>query len=156
MSTSEKPVKEKAKKKGRRATKQTTGLLRRTFKKPDGSTYEGEIWYMRYSAPDPQNPGKMRKVFESTGTDNKTDALELLTRRKAAVLEERHPELKRNNEMLFQDFVEKIYLQHCKDEGGIKEKTCVCNALKSKFGKYGLLTICEGLGTANATIIESL
>jgi acetyl-CoA C-acetyltransferase/acetyl-CoA acyltransferase len=28
--------------------------------------------------------------------------------------------------------------------------------LKRRGGKYGLLTICEGLGTANATIIEVL
>ncbi len=28
--------------------------------------------------------------------------------------------------------------------------------LKRRGGKYGLLTICEGLGTANATIIEAL
>jgi acetyl-CoA C-acetyltransferase/acetyl-CoA acyltransferase len=28
--------------------------------------------------------------------------------------------------------------------------------LKRRGGKYGLLAICEGLGTANATIIEVL
>jgi acetyl-CoA C-acetyltransferase/acetyl-CoA acyltransferase len=30
------------------------------------------------------------------------------------------------------------------------------NELKRRNGKYGLLAICEGLGTANATIFEML
>lgn len=134
----ETPVKEKAKKKGRRATKQTTGLIQRTFKKKDGTTYVGDIWYMRYSAPDPDQPGKMKKVFESTGTDNKTDALKELTTRKAAVYEDRHPELRKKNGILFEDFVNNHYLPHCKDQAGIKEKTQVCNALISYFGKWNI------------------
>jgi integrase len=140
--TTEKPVKpEKAAKKARREVKSSPGLLRRTFKKPDGSTYEGDIWYIRYSAPDPQNPGKMRKVFTSTGTANKTEAQALLTKRKASVIEERHPELRRTNETTFKAFVLDHYIEHCKDQAGIKDKKTVCNALIRTFGRYELRDI---------------
>merc|ERR1712222_147668 len=39
---------------------------------------------------------------------------------------------------------------------GVKLMTTLVNELEKRQGKYGLLTICEGGGTANATIIERL
>ncbi len=38
---------------------------------------------------------------------------------------------------------------------GTKLMTTLVYELKRRGGKYGLLTICEGGGTANATIIEA-
>ena len=133
MTTTEQP-----KKRGRkpRETTHTRGLMRRKHRKADGSWYIGEIWYMRYSAPDPDNPGENRMVYESTGTTNKTEALEMLTKRKAAVLEERHPELKRKNEKTFKSFVEDDYLPYCSNQKNIENKTCICNVLVKYFGKF--------------------
>jgi len=130
------------KKRGRRKTVQSRGLSQRTFKKKDGSTYVGEVWYMRYSAPDPDNPGKTRMVFESTGTTNKAEAYEELVKRKAMVYEERHPDLKRANEKTFNDFVLDDYLPYCKSQADIENKTKTCkNQLFPVFGRFLLKDI---------------
>ncbi len=144
----------RVKKKPRRAVKQTIGLCRRTFKKKDGTLYEGNIWYMRYSAPDPKNPGKMKKVFESCGTDNKTKAEEILIKRKAMVLTQTHPELRSNNEMSFKEFVNDHYLPACHDQAGIQAKTNVCKALIEVFGNYNLSDITAKMVAAYRTARE--
>ena len=40
--------------------------------------------------------------------------------------------------------------------GGARIMTTLVNALEQRGGRYGLQTICEGGGMANATIIERL
>jgi hypothetical protein len=128
---------EAPKKRGRRKTVQSRGLCQRTFKKKDGTTYVGEIWYMRYSAPDPDHPGKSKMVFESTGKTNKAEANEELVKRKAMVFEDRHPDLKRANENTFERFVIDDYLPYCKDQKDIKNKTNMCiNQFIPVFGRF--------------------
>ena len=130
------------KKRGRRKTVQSRGLCQRTFKKKDGTVYTGDIWYMRYAAPDPDRPGEMKMVFESTGMTDKGDAYNELVKRKAAVVEQRHPELKRANEKTFKDFVTDDYLLYCKDQADINNKTNMCNnLLMPVFGRYQLKDI---------------
>jgi integrase len=130
------------KKRGRRKTVQSRGLCQRTFKKKDGTTYIGEIWYMRYAAPDPDHPGKMRMVFESTGKTDKAEAYEILVRRKAMVFEDRHPDLKRANENTFERFVIDDYLPYCKAQKDIKNKTNMCkNQFIPVFGRFLLKDI---------------
>lgn len=133
---------EQPKKRGRRKTVQSRGLCQRTFKKKDGTVYTGDIWYMRYAAPDPDHPGKTKMVFESTGHTDKTKAFEELTKRKAMVYEERHPELRRDNEKTFKAFVEDDYLPYCKDQADIKNKSNMCNnQLIPEFGNFLLKNI---------------
>ncbi len=49
-----------------------------------------------------------------------------------------------------------IALGHPLGGSGTKLMTTLVNALKTRGGKYGLQTMCEGGGMANVTIIESL
>ena len=51
-----------------------------------GSLYRRHrTWWLRYSVPDPEHPGRVKAVRESSGTERKTDAQTLLDRRVGAV-----------------------------------------------------------------------
>ena len=49
-----------------------------------------------------------------------------------------------------------IALGHPLGASGTKLMATLVNALKTRGGKYGLQTMCEGGGVANVTIIERL
>lgn len=49
-----------------------------------------------------------------------------------------------------------IALGHPLGASGTKLMTTLCNVLKQQKGKFGLLTMCEGGGMANVTIVENL
>jgi len=49
-----------------------------------------------------------------------------------------------------------IALGHPLGATGTKLLVSLINELERIYGKYGLLAICEGMGMANATIIEKL
>ena len=142
-----KPLEKKVKK-GRRAYKQTTGLVRRDFTRKDGTIYQGDIWYMRYSIQDPKDPKKRKKMFVSTGTAVKEDAERMLNVRKAQVIENRHPDLKKDG-TTFKDFVNNSYLPHCSDQESYDRKERLCKNLIEEFGNYNLSDITASMLSAH-------
>ena len=49
-----------------------------------------------------------------------------------------------------------IALGHPLGATGVKLMSTLLNTLRSRGGRYGLLTMCEGGGQANVTIVEAL
>ncbi len=100
-----------------------------------------------------------RKVLERTGLSTKDIDLVEINEAFASVVLAWCKELELSDEW-FEDHVNvnggAIALGHPLGASGARLMTTLLNSLEQRGGRYGLQTMCEGGGLANATIIEKL
>ena len=98
--------------------------------KTKGIYMRGNIFWICYSGPD----GRM--VWESSRSTRKTDAVNLLTKRRNDVLEGKTA-AKRIRTHIFNDLSEK-YKHFCSGQKGFQQKSSIIFQLENRFGNYPL------------------
>jgi integrase len=124
------------KKRGRKAKDtQVPGVFQRSFKRerPDKSIYHyvGKIWYIYYCGLDGKT-GKAKMIYESSGSEDKKVAEELLKRRQGEVILLKKPHVSNKKDITLGEYIDQYYLTDSEvlEQGGITEKTRILNQVK--------------------------
>ena len=124
------------KKRGRKAKDtEVPGVYQRNFKRvrPDGSIYHyvGKTWYIYYCGLDGRT-GKAKMIFESSGSEDKKVAEELLKTRNGEVILLKKPHVSSKKDVTIADYIDDYYLKDRKilAQNGITEKKRILNQIK--------------------------
>lgn len=124
------------KKRGRKAKNENVpGVYQKSFKRtrPDGSIYHyvGKIWYIYYCGIDGKT-GKAKMIYESSGSEDKKVAEELLKQRNGEVRILKKPHISSKKDITIADYIDDYYLKDRKvlSQGGITEKKRILNQIK--------------------------